>query len=244
MSEGLSVLQIELRVHNLDAAMSFYGSVFSWGIYPSSASYALVDTGLLPVVGILHDPRIPTGISPLIRVQDCQAAVQKAKDLGGRVFIQTAEIAGSGAFTAALDPWGNLIYFWQPYSDGKPRPEREPINPFVFIEIATPNVEKATRYYSQLMGWSFWNVPSEQNYAIAEGNGLKRGIGLYGADANSSGMVCYIQVNNLEETAQKIKAAGGQVVVPPDKFLGEGRYLIFADPTGNRVGAFEPQPSS
>ena len=243
MSEGLSVFQIEMRVNDLDAAMNFYGNVFSWGIYRSSASYALVDTGLLPVVGILHDPRIPTGISPLIRVDDCQAAVQKAKDLGGRIYIRTAEIAGSGAFTAALDPWGNLIYFWQPYSDGQPRPDHEPTNPFVFLEIATPNIEKASRYYNQLMGWSFWNAP-EQNYAIAEGNGLKRGIGLYATDPNSSGMVFYIQVVSLEETAQKITAAGGQVVVPPDKFPGDGRYLIFADPTGNRVGAFEPKPSS
>jgi uncharacterized protein len=244
MSEGLPVFQIEMRVHNLDAATSFYGSVFSWGIYRSDASYALVDTGQPPVVGIVHDPRIPPGISPLIRVHDCQAAVQKAKDLGGRIYIQTAEIAGSGAFTAALDPWGNLIYFWQPYSDGNPTPGREPINPFVFLEFATPSVEKASRYYNQLLGWSFWNVPAEQSYAIAEGNGLKRGIGLYATDPNSSGMVFYVQVQNLEETAQKIKAAGGEVVVPPDKFLGDGRYLIFADPTGNRVGAFEPKPSS
>lgn len=239
MSQGLPVFQIEMRVRDLDASMNFYGSVFDWGIYRSSASYALIDTGLLPVVGMLHDPRLPTGISPLMRVDDCQAAVTKAKDLGGRVYIQTAEVAGAGAFTAALDPWGNMIYFWQPYTEGQPKPERDPVNPFIFIEIATPNVEKAMKYYSALMGWSFWNVPFAQNYAIAEGCGLKRGVGLYGGDANASGMIHYIQVKNLEETAQKIEAAGGQVVVPPDKFLAEGRYLIFADPTGNRVGLFE-----
>jgi hypothetical protein len=154
-----------------------------------------------------------------------------------------SEVAGSGAFTAALDPWGNEVYFWQQFVEGHPKLKHDPVNPFVFVEIATPNLEKATEFYSQLMGWSFWNAPFAPNSAIAEGCGLKRGIGLYGGSA-TTGVVSYIQVASLEATSEKIQANGGQVVVPPEPFLQEGRYIIFADPSGNRLGAIEPAQSA
>jgi len=240
MTKGVDVFQIEIRVSDLEGAMAFYGGTFEWGIYRAAPNYALVDTGRMPVVGILRDPRLPLGISPLMLVDDCVAMVNKAKDLGGRVFITFAEIAGAGAFTAAVDPWGNQLFFWQPYLEGRPKPDHEPINPFVFVEIATPNLDKATKYYNDLLGWSFWNTPFSPNYAIAEGNGLKRGIGIYGGGPNASGIVCYTQVKSLEETIRKVQTAGGQVVVPPEDFLGEGRYIICADPAGNRIGAIEP----
>lgn len=238
MTRGVDVFQIEIRVRDLQAAMTFYRTVFAWGVYQSSPNYALADTGRMPLVGMLQDPRLPIGVAPLVLVDDCEAAVAKAKALGGRIMITRSEVAGSGAFTAALDPWGNELFFWQTFAEGRPNPKHEPVNPFIFVEIATPNLEKATQYYSELMGWSFWNTPFMPNFAVAAGCGLKRGVGLLG-DATANGIVSYIEVANLEETQAKIEAAGGEVVVPPEPFLNEGRYIIFADPAGNRLGAIE-----
>lgn len=239
MSKGGDVFQIEIRVLDLQVAMAFYRKTFGWGVYQSSPNYAVADPGRMPIVGLLQDPRLPIGVAPLLLVDDCEAAVAKAKALGGRIMITRSEVAGSGAFTAALDPWGNESYFWQPFQEGRPSPKHEPVTPFIFVEIATPNLEKAIRYYSELMGWSFWQVPFTPDYAIADGCGLKRGIGLLGGEGTASGVVSYIQVPSLEETQARIEAAGGEVVVPPEQFLGEGRYIIFADPFGNRLGAIE-----
>jgi predicted enzyme related to lactoylglutathione lyase len=239
MSESRDVFQIEIRVRDLQASMKFDRETFDWGVYQSSPAYALVDTGRMPVVGLLQDPRLPLGVCPNILVPDCTAAVEKAAELGGRVYITRSVVEGSGAFTAALDPWGNEIFFWQPSDDRRPNPKHDPTNPFVFMEIATPNVEKATEFYKALLGWSFWNVAFLPNYAMAEGCGLERGIGLYGGDASASGIVSYIKVANLEETSAKIQRGGGQVVVPPTDFPGEGRYIMFADIDGNRLGAIE-----
>lgn len=236
---SVGVFQIEIRVNDLAAANEFYRNTFAWGLYQASPSYTLVDTGLLPVVGLMVDQRLPLGVAPLMLVSDCEAAVEKARELGGRVRYTRSEVAGAGAFTAAHDPWGNEIFFWQQFVEGTPKLKHEAVNPFSFIEISTPNLEKAQAYYSALMGWSFWNVPFTPSYAVSEGNGLKRGIGLYGG-GSTNGIVSYIEVANVDEIAQKIEANGGTVVVPPEPFLNEGRYIIFADPSGNRLGAIEP----
>lgn len=238
MSKGVDVFQIEIRVTDLNAAMTFYRNTFGWGIYQAAPHYALVDAGQMPIVGLMVDPRLPIGVAPLYLVGDCEAAVAKAKDLGGRIMFTKTEVPGAGLFTAALDPWGNEIYFWQQFVHGDPKLKQQPAAPFCFVEIATPNLEKTTEFYSQLMAWSFWNVPSTPNYAIAEGHGMKRGIGVFGA-ATSSGVLSYIEVMDLEETRKKIAGNGGQVVVDPEPFLNEGQYLIFSDPAGNRLGAIE-----
>lgn len=230
--------QIEIRVSDLAAAVRFYRSTFDWAVFPLSDEYALVDTGRMPLVGILQDPRIDNGVAPLYLVNDCEGAAAKAKSLGGRPTFARSEVPGAGAFTMALDPWGNEIYFWQPFSERMPELRHPPVNPFVFVEIAVPSRVKAVRFYSGLMWWAFQTVPSAPEYAIAEGCGLARGVGLYGGSA-TSGVVSYIEVASLEETAAKIAGNGGEVLVPPEPFVGGGRYLIFADPSRNRVGALE-----
>lgn len=236
---SVEVFQIEIRVRRLPAAAAFYRSVFEWGVYQSSANYALVDTGRMPVVGILHEPRLPLGVCPMVLVKDCDAAVKKAKELGGKIIITRSVVEGSGAFSGSLDPWGNEFFFWEPFLEGRPNLKHPPINPFVFLEISAPNLAKAKAYYSELMGWSFWDVTHTPNYAIAEGCGLKRGIGLMGGDAAASGTIHYVEVPNLDDAKVKIEANGGQVVVPPTAFLDAGRYIVFADPDGNRLGAVE-----
>ncbi len=238
MSKGVSVFQIEIRVTDLPRAMTFYRETFGWGVYQASPHYALVDAGHMPVIGLMVDSRLPIGVAPLYLVGDCDAAVNRAKDLGGRVMFTRTEVPGAGWFTAAVDPWGNEIYFWQQVVHGEPKLKNQPPTPFTFIEIATPSLEKTTEYYNQLMAWSFWNVPFSPNYAIAEGHGMRRGIGIFGG-ATASGVLSYIDVPDLDETAKKIEANGGQVVVPAEPFLNEGRYLIFSDPSGNRLGAIQ-----
>jgi predicted enzyme related to lactoylglutathione lyase len=238
MSKGVDVFQIEIRVNDLAAAMTFYRETFQWGVFQTASHYALVDAGHMPVIGIMMDPRLPNGVAPLYLVGDCEMAVNRAKELGGRVMFTKTEVPGAGAFTAALDPWGNEIYFWQQNIHGDPKLKQQPATPFCYVEIATPNLAKTTEYYSQLMAWSFWNVPFAEDYAVAEGHGMKRGIGVFGG-ASSSGVLSYIEVASLEETRKKILANGGQVVVDPEPFLNEGRYLIFSDPAGNRLGAIE-----
>jgi predicted enzyme related to lactoylglutathione lyase len=238
MSNG-DVFQIEIRVRDLAEAMHFYRTAFAWGVYQSTAGYALIDTGTMPIASLLQDSRLPLGVCPHVIVPDCAATAARAKELGGKLLITRSVVEGSGAYTGTLDPWGNELFFWEPFAEGRPKPKHEAVNPFVFMEIATPNLAKAKAYYTDLLGWEFWDVTFAPSYAVAEGRGLKRGIGLLGGDAAATGIITFINVANLEVSQTTIENVGGKVVVPPTAFLDGGRYMIISDPSGNRLGVVE-----
>jgi predicted enzyme related to lactoylglutathione lyase len=116
-------------------------------------------------------------------------------------------------------------------------------NPVVLYEIASPNLAAATKYYSELVSWSFWGVVFSDKYAFAEGCGLARGVGLVGT-TGAHGTVNYVSVANIAQTVARVQEAGGHIVAEPTDFPGEGRYFVFEDPEGNRMGALEKAPST
>ena len=232
-----AVFQVEIRTKDIKRAMAFYGAVFDWRIFPNGPYYALVDAGSMPVIGILQDPRLPLGIANNILVDDCGAAGERATALGGRVVVTKSEVPGSGLFVGTLDPWGNELFFWQPYSAARPALKGTDVNPITFFEIATPDVPGAIKYYNELVGWSFWNVVFSDNYAMSENGELRRGIGICGVGPGVHGTTDYVEVPNLEETAAAVTKNGGQILIDPTDFPGEGKFIVFADPDGNRMGA-------
>jgi hypothetical protein len=46
----------------------------------------------------------------------------------------------------------------------------------------------------------------------------------------------YIKVNDVAATLQKVAAAGGQIMVEPDKSLLDGNLAVISDPEGGIVG--------
>ncbi len=242
MPPSHDVFQVEIRTRDLGRAVAFYGAIFDWKIYPSGAAYALVDAGAMPVIGILQvpDARFPLGWCTNVLVEDCQAAADRAVELGGAMGVPRVEIPRSGAYTGTFDPWGNELYFWQPFAPGRPHLKGSGANPIAYLEIASPDIKAAIAYYAALVGWSFWSVVFADNYALTEGCGLGRGVGMQGVGPGNHGVVHYVQVADLAATLAKVRAAGGAVRVEPTAFVGEGRYAIVEDLDGNRLGLLEP----
>lgn len=242
MPAARTVFQVEIRVRDLARAVSFYKTVFDWRIYKAAEEYALVDTGAMPVVSLLQttNPRFPIGAVDNLLVESCDQEAARALALGARISVPKSEVPNSGMYIGVVDPWGCEFYFWEPFGDVRPHLQGTGTNPISFLEIATPDLPAATKFYSELAGWSFWSVVFKDAFAMAEGCGLKRGVGLFGAPPGSPGtMTNYVEVANLEDTAQKIEASGGRVLVPPSQFPGEGRFLLFEDADGVRMGAIQ-----
>ncbi len=241
MTEGRNVFQTEIRVRDMGRAVSFYKAVFDWKVYKAAEDSALVDTGALPVVSFLQtsDPRLPIGVMNNLLVDDCEHEAVRAVELGGKITLMKSEFPGLGAFVGFVDPWGAEFCFWQPYSEARAAPQGSGKNPISFIEIVTPDLPAAFNFYSQLMGWSFWNVVSRDEFSMAEGCGLKRGVGLFSSPGSVGVATTYVEVENLDETVIKVQAAGGTIRVPPSEFPGEGRFILFEDTGGIRMGAIE-----
>jgi hypothetical protein len=118
-------------------------------------------------------------------------------------------------------------------------PERDGYIPGVpcWIDTSQPDPEAATGFYGGLFGWEFENVlppDSEDRYFIAR---------LTGGDVAAVGSVpegappqatwnTYIWVDSADETAAKIRDAGGGIVTEPFDVMDSGRMAVCADPEG------------
>jgi uncharacterized protein len=106
-----------------------------------------------------------------------------------------------------------------------------------WIDTTQPDPEAAAAFYGDLFGWEFENVmppESPQVYYIARlpgGDVAAVGSHPEGA-AGTAGWNTYVWVEDADETAAKVRAAGGTVLMEPIGFRDSGRMAIFADPEG------------
>ncbi|MDQ6774965.1 MAG: VOC family protein [Actinomycetota bacterium] len=112
-------------------------------------------------------------------------------------------------------------------------------NPVVHFEVHSQESEELRRFYSELFGWKLGVVP-DGSYALvdtdAEGAGIRGGIAQSSGDVN--GVIFYIQVPDIEAHLERIRAAGGSVLVERTE-SPQVSTAIFADPDGNPVGLAE-----
>ncbi len=106
-----------------------------------------------------------------------------------------------------------------------------------WVDTSQPDPEAAVDFYSGLFGWEFEDAMppgSEAKYFIAR---------LRGRDAAAVGSIpeaapptamwnTYVSVESADETASKVRDAGGGVVMEPFDVMDAGRMAVFTDPEG------------
>jgi predicted enzyme related to lactoylglutathione lyase len=106
-----------------------------------------------------------------------------------------------------------------------------------WIDTTQPDPEAAVAFYGDLFGWEFEDVmPAESpaRYYIAR----LRGGDVAAVAAQPEGgpetavWNTYVWVQDADETAARVRAAGGTVLVEPGDVGDSGRMAIFADPAG------------
>jgi uncharacterized protein len=111
-----------------------------------------------------------------------------------------------------------------------------------WVDLGVDDVGKAKAFYERLFGWDIQPGPPEAGgYAMCEINGLPvAGIGPKQGPAEMlPTWTTYIASENADETASKITAAGGQVLVEPFDVMDVGRMAIAADPGGAVFGVWQ-----
>jgi predicted enzyme related to lactoylglutathione lyase len=107
---------------------------------------------------------------------------------------------------------------------------------FSWFELITPHTEAAQEFYGQLLGWTLkpgpvGNIP----YTVIEAGGQDIG-GMAPPPPEQANMPpawgVYITVDDVDATAEKAKALGGQVLVPPMDIETVGRFSLLQDPHG------------
>jgi predicted enzyme related to lactoylglutathione lyase len=115
------------------------------------------------------------------------------------------------------------------------------------VDLAAGDIGQARAFYSGLFGWVIPEGPPESGgYSMCELNGrLVAGIGpKMGPDEMPSAWTTYLASEDADETAGKIKAAGGQVLVEPFDVMDAGRMAVAVDPGGAAFGIWQARAHS
>jgi hypothetical protein len=107
----------ELMTTDVKAAEVFYASLLGWELEPAATEgveYTIIKVGGRPVGGIKTKPDyVPTGVPPhwgmYVTVEDVEATVQKARELGATVLVPTTDIPEVGTFSVLRDPQGAVF---------------------------------------------------------------------------------------------------------------------------------------
>jgi predicted enzyme related to lactoylglutathione lyase len=118
-------------------------------------------------------------------------------------------------------------------------PERDGYIPGVpcWVDTSQPDPEAAVEFYRGLFGWEFDDVMppgSEAKYFMAR---------IRGGDVAAVGSIpegapqmatwnTYVWVEDADETASKVRDAGGQALMEPFDVMDSGRMAVFADTEG------------
>jgi predicted enzyme related to lactoylglutathione lyase len=110
------------------------------------------------------------------------------------------------------------------------------------MDLATPDVEAAKKYYGQIFGWDFFDTGPDfghYNFALAQGQ-TAVGLGPMQPGAQMpSAWTIYFATDDAAADCARIKALGGQVLVDPMVIGDSGSMAIIADPTGAVFGLWQ-----
>lgn len=111
---------------------------------------------------------------------------------------------------------------------------------FSWNELMASDPEKAKKFYGELFGWTFEEMPIAEGpmagkiYVVAKsGDAMAAGIlpkpdGCEAPDYWGP----YVTVDNIEEALKKVKELGGEVTVPATMIPGVGSFSVIQDNAG------------
>jgi predicted enzyme related to lactoylglutathione lyase len=122
-------------------------------------------------------------------------------------------------------------------------PEYPPGTPS-WVELSSPDTDAAAAFYREVMGWSATaRGPAESGgYRMFQQDGKNiAGLMSHMQEGQPTAWATYVSVADADETAEKVKAAEGSVIVEPMDVMDIGRMAVFADPTGAVFGVWQPK---
>lgn len=113
----------------------------------------------------------------------------------------------------------------------------------VHFEIRAGDAERAHRFWSMLLGWTFTSAPAgDLPYAMTEAGGGPTG-GLYQSESDERGIVVYFAVHDLEAALGQVRELGG-IVKSQGPIPEIGWFGHCVDTEGNPFGLFQSDPSA
>lgn len=159
-----------------------------------------------------------------------------------RPWMRVVAIPGLAlALGLALAPaWGGSAVL-PPVAD-PPTHEYHP-GKFVWIDLVTPDIAGAQRFYGGLFGWTFRETGTRRGpagYSLAYlGETPVAGLAQRApapSQARAARWIAYASVADVGHAVARVEAAGGRTLIPARLVAGRGTMALVADPDGAPFG--------
>ncbi len=107
----------------------------------------------------------------------------------------------------------------------------------IWVELVTPDLAAAERFYGGLLGWTFHDIgAADTRYALAQFDGesvaglVERAVPA--GEKRQPAWLTFLAVADVEGAARAVVANGGKILVQPRTYASRGRQAVFADPQG------------
>ncbi len=109
------------------------------------------------------------------------------------------------------------------------------MNGICHVEIPCTDFEKVKKFYSDVFGWETQIIP-EMDYAMFKGKDGPGGGFSKQLKVSETGILFYIEVEDIEATLKKIDASGGTTITGKTQISPEiGYFAIFTDSENNII---------
>jgi hypothetical protein len=159
-------------------------------------------------------------------------------------------ISSSGAkchpsFMHAFAP-SIILYAWPGFApcaaySSSTRKEHPLSNPFVHLELCTPDTVKAKEFYAGLFGWEFTDndMGGGMIYSTFKPDSGPGG-GLFSMPGVPTFWLAYVGVEDINAATEKAKSLGATIHKGPDEIPNVGWFTILVDTTGATIALFQP----
>lgn len=235
----------ELMTSDTKAAEDFYSSVVGWRPEPfgnAKMAYTVMNAGDRDVAGIMAVPEEARqmGMRPMwvgyIHVPDVDVATENLRDAGGKIHREPEDIPEVGRFSVVADPQGAMFMLMSPQG-----PDMPPVPPMTpghcgWHELYAADWQKAFDFYSGQFGWTrgeAMDMGGMGTYQI-----VNCGDEMIGAmmdkpkEVPSPFWQFYFIVDAIDAATDRIKAAGGSVLMGPHEVPGGSWIVQGLDPQG------------
>jgi predicted enzyme related to lactoylglutathione lyase len=114
------------------------------------------------------------------------------------------------------------------------------------IEFPADDPARAKRFYGELFGWEFTEIPGFDDYYLFSFGTVERAGGAIGKRGESTGdkLRVYVDVDSIDPVLARVPELGGKVTTPRTEIPGQGWYAVIDDSEGTELGLYENLPAS
>ncbi|MDD5049907.1 MAG: VOC family protein [Methanoregulaceae archaeon] len=122
----------------------------------------------------------------------------------------------------------------------------ESMSNIAYFEVPADDLKRAKKFYTEILGWEFNpsqvpDIPVEY-WNISTGKSAKDTLnmgGLYQRKEQSSRILMYAVVDDIDTALQKVEKLGGKILSPKMSLDTVGDLVTVIDSEGNLIGLWE-----